>query len=97
MLTDKRKKEIFTEVDKRLADGDSPRTVFDAYSSEFSDREPLARKVTSYLSPAIKHRYRWQSRILVGIVIYFGVMKFIDAFQPDGYNSGPNSYFGGWL
>lgn len=79
MLTDKRKKEIFDEVDQRIAKGEGLRTIYEAYVKEFSDREPLVNKLLSIPEPTMLKNTRWQNGVLIAINLYFGILKLIEA------------------
>lgn len=79
MLTDKRKKEIFKKVEERVAEGESLRSIYDAYVREFSDREPLVNKLLSNPETAMLKKTRWQNGVLIAINLYFGILKLIEA------------------
>ena len=79
MLRDKRKKEIFNEVDQRIAKGENLRSVYEIYVKEFSDREPLVNKLLSNPEPTMLKKTRWQNGILIAINFYFGILKLIEA------------------
>ena len=81
MLTDQRKKEIFSEINKRLQNGERRKQVFDAYNDEFKDSSILAQKITRYLDPRLKEQFKWQNRCLIGLVIYAGIIRSLAALS----------------
>lgn len=77
MLGDKRKAEIFREVEASLEQGASREDLFKKYSPEFADREPLARKIGFYLHPKISEKYKSKRKVCVAVLIVLLILTFL--------------------
>lgn len=77
MLTDKRKREIFEEIDEALLKGVKQQELFTKYSPEFTDREPLALHLTLFINPTIRQQYELLEKSYTVVLIIFSTLTII--------------------